>query len=122
MPLISLIVLLMAKDSKKPFVSEIGQLVGRCIEDSMLGFRSSSQHLGWSANLRIRTVKSLSFLEHYGLVSIPNKNSRICVTPLGRRVIDKALTGDNDLSYNLHQLSRSYRNICKIKQLDMALK
>lgn len=33
LPLISLIVLLLAKDRRKPFVSEIGQLVGESIED-----------------------------------------------------------------------------------------
>lgn len=37
LPLISLIILLMAKDKRKPNISEIGQLVGECIEASMPG-------------------------------------------------------------------------------------
>jgi hypothetical protein len=32
LPLICLIVLLLAKDKRKPFILEIGQIVGECIE------------------------------------------------------------------------------------------
>lgn len=121
LPLISLIVLLMAKDRRKPFVSEIGQLVGESIESSMSGFKGSSQHIGWSANLRVRTVKAISFLENAQLVEINNRKGRVAITSLGKKVIELALGKDDDLSYNLAQIARSYRNICVSKQLDMEL-
>lgn len=121
LPLISLIILVMAKDKRKPFVSEIGQLVGTSLEDSMPGFKGSSQHLGWSANLRVRTVKAISFLEHSELVIISNRKGRIKITELGKKVIHSAINAENDLSYNLAQIARSYRNICVHKQLDLEL-
>lgn len=119
LPLISLIILLMAKDIRKPIISEIGQLVGESIEASMIGFKGSAQHIGWSANLRVRTVTALSFLEHSKLVELQNRKGRIKITELGKKVINHALGLENNLSYNLLELSRSYRNICVSKQLDM---
>jgi len=121
LPLISLIVLLMAKDRRKPRVSEIGQLVGESIESSMSGFKGSAQHVGWSANLRVRTVKAVSFLELSKLVEINNRKGRIKITTLGKKVINKAMSEDDDLAYNLAEISRSYRNLCVSKQLDMEL-
>jgi len=121
LPLISLVVLLMAKDRRKPKVSEIGQLVGECIELSMPGFKGSSQHIGWSANLRVRTVKSISFLEHSNLIEIPNTKGRIKISDLGKKVINSALNRDDTLSYELKVIARSYRNLCVSKQFDMEL-
>jgi len=119
LPLISLIILLMAKDRRKPYVAEIGQLVGESIETSMIGFKGSSQHIGWSANLRVRTVTALSFLERAQLVEIKDRQERIKITELGKKVINHALDLDNNLSFNLSQISRSYRNICVSRQIDM---
>lgn len=121
LPLISLIVLLLAKDRRKPFVSEIGQLVGESIEDSMYGFKGSSQHIGWSANLRVRTVKAISFLEQSNLIIIENRKGRVKITGLGKKVINHAINKDDNLAWNLTKISRSYRNICVSKQLDMEL-
>lgn len=121
LPLISLIVLLMAKDRRKPRVAAIGQLVGESIESSMPGFKGSAQHLGWSANLRVRTVKAISFLEISKLIEIPNRKGKICITKLGKKVISKALSIEGNLSYNLLKISQSYRNICVSKQLEMEL-
>jgi hypothetical protein len=121
LPFISLIVLLMAKDRRKPFVSETGQLVGESIEASVPGFKGSSQHLGWSTNLRVRTVKAISFLEVANLIKIDNRKSRIKSTELGSKVINKALSRDDDLAYNLSKVARAYRNICVSRQLDMEL-
>ncbi|MGU5529003.1 hypothetical protein, partial [Aeromonas caviae] len=80
LPLISIIILVLAKDKRKPKVAEVGQLVGECIESSFLGFKGSTQHIGWSANLRIRTVKSMSFLENAGLIanSTSKCDTRLC--------------------------------------------
>jgi len=121
LPLISLIILLMAKDKRKPRVSEIGQLVGESIEASMSGFKGSAQHVGWSANLRVRTVKAISFLEYSQLIEIPNSKGKIKITELGKKVINKALNQENTLTYNLAEISKAYRNLCVSKQLDMEL-
>lgn len=121
LPLICLIILLMAKDRSKLLVPEVGQLVGECIESSMHGFKGSAQHIGWSANLRLRTVKAVGFLELAQLIEIDDHNKKISISKLGRRVIDKALTRDNDLAVNLSIIAREYRNICVSKRLDMKL-
>ena len=121
LPLICLIVLLMAKDKRKPRVSEIGQLVGESIEGAMPGFKGSAQHLGWSANLRVRTVKAITFLEKTSLIEVNNRQSRLAITDLGKKVISKAISRDDDLSYNLAHIARAYRNICVAKQLDLEL-
>lgn len=121
LPLISLIVLLMAKDRRKPHVAEVGQMVGESLESSMPGFKGSAQHVGWSANLRVRTVKAITFLEHAKLVEIHNRKGRLEITDLGKKVINHALVRDDNLSYNLAQIARAYRNICVSKQLDLEL-
>jgi predicted transcriptional regulator len=121
LPLISLIILLMAKDRRKPCVSEIGQLVGESIETSMSGFKGSAQHIGWSANLRVRTVKAISFLENAQLIEIPNNKGKVKITELGKKVINRALNQDDILAYNLAEISKAYRNLCVSKQIDMEL-
>ncbi|CAI8898009.1 MarR family transcriptional regulator [Pseudomonas marginalis] len=121
LPLISMIVLLLAKDRRKPIVTEIGQMVGESIEASLVGFKGSSNHLGWSAILRIRTVKAISFLERSGMIEIRKNDNRMLATTLGQKVIDRALSNDDDLSYNLSLIQRSYRNICVNKQMDLEL-
>lgn len=121
LPLIALIILVMAKSRRKPKVAEIGQLVGESIETAMVGFKGSAQHLGWSANLRIRTVKALNFLETAQLIEIHNGKSRIEITEIGKRVVARALEPADDLAYNLTSIARTYRNICISRQLDLEL-
>ena len=87
----------------------------------MVGFKGSSQHIGWSAILRIRTVKAISFLERSELVTIRKSDNRMIATPLGQKVIERALSNDDDLSYNLSMIRRAYRNVCVNRQLDMEL-
>ena len=118
LPLIALIILLLSKNSVKPRASEIGSLVGKLLEDVMLGFKGSSQLLGWSANLRIRTVTALQFLESVQLVIIDESNKKLSITKLGKKVIDKAFLYESDLSYNLALIERSYRNYCVDSKLD----
>lgn len=120
-PLIALIILVMSGSRRKPRVPELGQFVGESIEASLGGFKGSSQKLGWSANLRVRTVAALRFLEQANLAEVQNRMGRITVTELGKRVINKVMKDDNDLSYNLASISRAYRNICISRQLDLEL-
>lgn len=121
LPLICLIILMLSKDRRKPDIAEIGQLVGECIEASFNGFKSSAQHIGWSANLRIRTIKAVNFLEIANLIEVDYRKKKIIATDLGARVVNSALLKEDDLSYNLAKISRSYRNICLSKNLDMEL-
>lgn len=121
LPLICLILLTMAKDRRKPNIPELGQLVGECIERSIIGFKGSAQHVGWSSNLRVRTIKSMTFLENCGLVEIQNRKGKLSATNLGKKVIDKAMSKDDNLSYNLSKIRLAYRNILVSKQLKMEL-
>lgn len=121
LPLISMIILVMAKDKRKPKVAELGQLVGECIESSFVGFKGSAQHVGWSANLRIRTVTALSFLESAGLIVVNNRKDRLQITELGKKVVERALKWNEILEYNIGFISRAYRNICVSRQLDLEL-
>lgn len=121
LPLISMIILVMAKDKRKPKVAELGQLVGECIESSFVGFKGSAQHVGWSANLRIRTVTALSFLESANLVMVHNRKDKLYITELGKRVVERALIWNELLEYNIGFIARAYRNICVSRQLDLEL-
>lgn len=121
LPFICMVILAFAKDRRKPLVSSLGQLVGECLELSIPSFKGSSQHLGWSSNLRVRTVKALDFLELAELVTVDNRNSHVAATELGRKVVDKALKNESDLASNLSRISREYRNISVMRQLDLEL-
>jgi len=121
MPLICLIVLMMAKDRRKPYVAEIGQMVSESIEASMPAFKSSAQNIGWSANLRVRTVKAMIFLENAGLVEVMSRKGRIDITELGKKVVLSALSRNDNLSINLSAIGRAYRNLCVSKQFDLEL-
>jgi hypothetical protein len=121
LPFIALVILMLAKDRRKPSVSELGQFVGESLENSMPGFKGSSQHLGWSATLRIRTVTALNFLDYIGLVEIDERRGKILITEFGKKVALRATARADDLAYNLSQVARSYRNICIARQLDLQL-
>lgn len=121
LPLLAITILMLSKDRRKPKVDRIGQLVGECFERTFPGFKGSSQHLGWSANLRMRTVRALTFLETAELVEIDQQKNRIMCTKLGRRVVEAALKDDSDLSVTLRYVERSYRNISVERQLAIDL-
>jgi hypothetical protein len=120
-PLIALVILMMSGSRRKPKVPELGQFVGESIEASLGGFKGSSKKLGWSANLRVRTVAALRFLEMTNLAEVQNRMGRITITDLGKKVINAAMKDDSDLSYNLANIARAYRNICVSRQLDLEL-
>lgn len=120
-PFICMAILVISKGHRKPLVSQLGQLIGECLEQTTPSFKGSSQHLGWSANLRVRTVKALSSLELMNLVVVNNRNSRVQITELGKLVVQRALDSRDDLAANLLSISREYRNICVSRQLDMEL-
>lgn len=113
MPLIALTIMLLAKGNTKPRVDEIGMFVGMCFEQSLPTFKGSSQELGWSANLRIRTVKALTFLETADFVTVNKNTYRLETTPAGRKIIDKIIEENTKLCLFLLTAQRAYRNICK---------
>ncbi len=122
LPLIALVILILSKDKRKPRVAEIGQFVGETLETCMPAFKGTSQKLGWSATLRIRTVTALGFLEQASLVTVDNRKGKVAITELGKRVVERAISNEaDDLSYNLSRISRSYRNLCVARQLDLVL-
>lgn len=121
LPFIAMVILVMAKGLSKPSVPELGGLVGECLEQSMPAFKKSNQHIAWSANLRVRTVKAISFLEMAGLVEIEHQKGKVKISDLGKKVISRALDEDSDLSYNLNNISRQYRNINKANKIELRL-
>lgn len=119
LPLLAITILMLGRGHRKPKLEQIGQLVGECFERSFSDYRSSTQHLGWSANLRMRTVRALTFLESAALVTVNHDRTRISVTNLGRRVINSALSMDSDLAIALRRIERSYRNVSEERQISM---
>lgn len=122
LPLLAMTILLLSKARRKPKSDELGQLIGECFERTFSGFKGSSQHLGWSANLRMRTVKALTFLETVSLVEVDHHDSRIKATDLGRTVVSKAIDVQSDLGYTLQVIERNYFDIQIEKQISMDLK
>ena len=121
LPLIAMTILLLSKSRSKPKSDELGQLIGECFERAFKGFKGSSQYLGWSANLRMRTVKALTFLETANLIEVDIQDSRIKVTDIGKKVISKAIDDDTDLGYNLRVIEQKYRDIRAEKQIAIGI-
>ena len=121
LPLLAMTILLLSKSRRKPKSEELGQLIGECFERTFVGFKGSSQHIGWSANLRMRTVKALTFLETANLVEVDKSHLKIKVTKKGRLIISKAVDGVTDLAYTLQLIERKYRDIEVEKQISLEL-
>lgn len=121
LPLLAMTILLLSKTRRKPKSDELGQLIGECFERTFSGFKGSSQHLGWSANLRMRTVKALTFLETVSLVEVDRYDSRIKATDFGKKVVSKAIDVQSDLSYTLQVIERNYFDLQIEKQIAMDL-
>jgi hypothetical protein len=121
LPLISLILLVIASGKRKPIVSELGQLVGESIETVFSGFKGSARHLGWSALLRIRTVKSVSFLELSGFIEIRNKDNRLVATKKGQRLLKSVLSKDNELACHLLEVKDAFATVHKDAQYEAKL-
>nr|WP_316643263.1 hypothetical protein [uncultured Roseateles sp.] len=110
-PLLAMVILVLSKGNSKPKFSELGQLVGECLERTVAGFKGSSQDIGWSANLRIRTVKALTFLERAGFITVDERDGRLSIDNKGRTIIDNVIDSDSPLAVALLIVDRSYENI-----------
>lgn len=111
LPLLAMTVLAIAKGSGKPLLPEIGQLISECLERTVAGFKGSSQDLGWSGNLRIRTIKALTFLEATGQITVDKHTRRIAATELGKKVYRNASEGDDSLAMSMKTIELSYQYI-----------
>ena len=114
LPLLAMTILAISKGRSKPALPEIGQLVGECLERTVAGFKYSSQDIGWSGNLRIRTVKALMFLESTGQVSIDKVTREISVTDLGKKVYTGAVEGESLLAFSMKTIELSYQYLSLI--------
>jgi hypothetical protein len=119
LPLLSIVVLMLASGRVKPRIDELGQVVGECMERTFIGFAKSQQHIGWSANLRIRTVRALTFLEVARLVEV--RNQKLSATSLGKRVLGSALERETNLAYTLRLAARSFQDLVAERQLQLEL-
>jgi len=120
LPLLAITILVLSKGNRRLNLNQIGQLVGECFERTFVGFKGSSQHLGWSANLRMRTVRALTFLELAKLISV--ERGRVTATEMGKRVVHAAFKNElSDLHFNLRLIERSYRDISVERQLSLGL-
>jgi hypothetical protein len=111
LPLLAMVVLTLSKASSKPRLQELGQIVGACLERTVAGFKGSSQEIGWSANLRIRTVKALTFLEKTGFVVVDPHSREVAATQLGRQLISGVLCNESPLAHALLVIERSFENL-----------
>jgi hypothetical protein len=111
LPLLAMAILALSKGRAKPPLSELGQLVGECLERTVVGFKGSSQDIGWSANLRIRTVKALTFLERAGFACVDAQERAVNVTPKGREIVSMVIDSESPLSDALLNIERSFDNI-----------
>lgn len=111
LPLLAMTILAICKGRSKPELTEIGQLVGECLERSVSGFKGSSQDIGWSGNLRIRTIKALTFLESTGQVVIDTATREISATDLGKKVYTGAVEGESLLALCMRTIELSHQYI-----------
>ncbi|WP_038488273.1 hypothetical protein [Janthinobacterium agaricidamnosum] len=111
LPLLAMTILAIAKGSAKPLLPEIGQLVGECLERTVVGFKGSSQDIGWSGNLRIRTIKALTFLESTRQISVDKFTQRVSATDLGKKVYQSAVDGESPLAMSMKTIELSYQYI-----------
>ena len=111
LPLLAMTILAISQGRSKPELSEIGQMVGECLERTVAGFKGSSQSIGWSGNLRIRTIKALTFLESTSLVTIDKMTREISATDLGKKVYSIAAEGESLLAHSMKTIELSYKYI-----------
>lgn len=117
LPLLAMIILIMSKGTKKPRSNELGQIMGDCLERTLAGFKGSSQHIGWSANLRIRTIKALAFLELADLVHVDQNTKYISASEKGKKVAVLATKGEGNLATTLGVVERHFRDMAREHQL-----
>jgi hypothetical protein len=113
LPFISMAILFLSKGRSKPSLSEIAQKLGYAFERSFVAFKGSSQHLGWSSNMRLRTTTAFSFLELSKLVTVDKYNKEVSITDLGKSVIEKVMSQEGNLKDNVTIVCKNFNGIKK---------
>jgi len=107
LPFISLAIIIIAKKRAHTHVKYLPAILGECMESTLDGLANTKYSLSWSSNFRVRSVRALDFLESANLVLV-DKNNRLCITPLGKKVCKKAMKEDNDLKIALLRIDRTF--------------
>lgn len=120
LPLLAFAVLSLAVSARPIRTKEVGQIIGECFERVFKSFKGSTRLLGWSTNLRVKTVAALALLEHVGLVIVDGK-SMVKATEKGRLIIKSVEKRDLDLYEVLIKVQDAYRDVIaeKTKQLEL---
>ena len=106
LPLIAICVLTVAKDQdSKVSAGQMGRLVGLLIENTISGFKGSSQLLGWSSTLRYRTAEAISFLEQVKLIEV-SKDRKITITEDGNKFLLNVRREESELGVAVRALIR----------------
>ena len=113
LPFISMTILFLSKGRSKPSVAEVGQKLGYAFERSFVAFKGSSQHVGWSSNMRLRTTTAVSFLELSKLVTVDTYNKEVSITELGKAVIEKVMHQEGNLKDNITVLCKNFNGLKK---------
>ena len=109
-PLISISVLVLVKSSSKEIsAGEIGRLVGLILEETIPGFKGSSQILGWSSTLRQRTAEAIAFLEQIKLISVTELH-QLSITEDGNRFVLELRKENTDLGQAVRGFFRNVDN------------
>lgn len=113
LPLICICVLVISKEwTGQVLAGQMGRLVGILIENTIPGFKGSSQTLSWSTTLRYRAAEATSFLEQLKFISV-SKDHRIEVSDAGNKFLLGIRREDSDLGLTLRALLRNASDIQK---------
>lgn len=120
LPLLAFAILSLAACPRPIRTKEVGQIIGECFERVFKSFKGSTRYLGWSTNLRVRTVAALALLEHVELVTVDGK-SMVKSTEKGRLIINSVEKKDVDLYEVLIKVQDAYRDVIaeKTKQMEL---
>lgn len=118
LPFLVLAILCITKGRKKVTTADLGHSFSQAFERTITGYRKGSQMISWSANLRLRTVKALEFLECSSMVSIKYDKS-IAPTKTGKTLIDTVMSEASFLGITLRKLSRNFNDLKSEKQIDL---
>lgn len=120
LPLLAFAILSLAVCQRPIRTKEVGQIIGECFERVFKSFKGSARFLGWSTNLRVRTVAALALLEHVELVTVDEK-SMVKSTDQGRIIIKAVEKSDLDLYEVLIKVQDAYRDVIaeKTKQMEL---
>lgn len=119
-PLLAISILSLCKIKGKFTIPEVGQVIGECFERTLPGFKGSAQLLEWSSNLRVRTITALCFLEESRLIEVSETSDKnVVATKQGRKLVDRVVQENSELSYVISKLQRNYNLLKKENNIEL---